>query len=253
MKLERRTALAVIAGIWTGVPALAATPAASKGEQILAKAAQEDKFTLVMFWRENNDLTHAIAKKLTAAAKSRSDRMTATSISVTDAEEKRLVAKFDLSRAPMPMVLAIAPNGAITGVYSKKFDDSDADHALVSPGMTECLKALQANKLVLIHLRRSEGEKLPKGIADFSNDPDFLKRTAILTVDSNDPAESSLLKDLEIDVRKKQSPNVAFFAPPGVLIGTFSAQVAKAELAQKLHEAGKCCDDPNCKHANKKR
>ncbi len=255
MKVGRRTTLGLLSGIWVGsaLPVVAATPAApSKGEQILAQAAQNEKFTLVMFWRENNPLTHDIAKKLTAAAKARPERMTATSISVTDPLEKRLVDKFDVSRAPMPMVLAVAPNGAITGVYSKKFEDSDADHALVSPGMTECLKGLQAGKLVLIHWTRGTDAPLPKGIQDFRRDPDFQKRTEVVTLDMNDPEEKSLLQQLEIDVRQTKAPTVAFFAPPGVLIGTFSGNVAKIELARKLHDAGKCCDDPNCKHAKQR-
>ena len=40
-------------------------------------------------------------------------------------------------------------------------------------------------------------------------------------------------------------------APPGVLVGKFTANVTMNEITTKLHAAGKCCDDPNCKH-NKK-
>jgi hypothetical protein len=36
-----------------------------------------------------------------------------------------------------------------------------------------------------------------------------------------------------------------------VLVGKFGPAVTKDEIAAALHAAGKCCNDPNCKH-NKK-
>jgi hypothetical protein len=35
------------------------------------------------------------------------------------------------------------------------------------------------------------------------------------------------------------------------MVGKFPATATKAQLASELHAAGKCCDDPNCKHNHK--
>ena len=50
----------------------------------------------------------------------------------------------------MPLVLAVAPNGAITGGFPLKLTEQDVAGAFVSPGTAGCLKAMQARKLVLL-------------------------------------------------------------------------------------------------------
>jgi hypothetical protein len=40
-------------------------------------------------------------------------------------------------------------------------------------------------------------------------------------------------------------------APPGVLVGKFPASATSDQIGAALHAAGKCCNDPNCKHNQK--
>ena len=44
---------------------------------------------------------------------------------------------------------------------------------------------------------------------------------------------------------------IVVLAPPGVLVGKYQGTVSTEQIATDLHAAGKCCNDPNCKH-NKK-
>jgi hypothetical protein len=53
---------------------------------------------------------------------------------------------------------------------------------------------------------------------------------------------------MQIDPKKERTTSVVFMAPPGTIVGKYTAQVTKAKLAADLHAAGKCCNDPNCKH-----
>src|SRR5208283_2699955 len=55
-----------------------------------------------------------------------------------------------LSRAPMPLVLAVAPNGAVTGAIPLKLTEAQVGQAFVSPIAAQCLKAVQSRKLVLL-------------------------------------------------------------------------------------------------------
>ena len=70
-------------------------------------------------------------------------------VQITDPNEKPVVDKFGVSRAPMPLVLALAPNGAITKGFPIKFDEKQLREGFVSPCTAKCLKALQDRKLVL--------------------------------------------------------------------------------------------------------
>ena len=54
-----------------------------------------------------------------------------------------IVDKYGVSRSPMPLVLAIAPCGAITKGFTKTFDEDQLRTAFVSPCTAECMKALK--------------------------------------------------------------------------------------------------------------
>ena len=54
--------------------------------------------------------------------------------------------KFGVSRAPMPLVLALAPNGAITKGFPIKFDEKQLREGFVSPCTAKCLKVPAGSK-----------------------------------------------------------------------------------------------------------
>src|SRR3972149_3549031 len=66
------------------------------------------------------------------------------------------------SSAPMPLVLCLAPNGAITGAFTKQFTQDAVDKALVTPAMTAYMKALQDDKIVVVHVKPAANASLPR-------------------------------------------------------------------------------------------
>lgn len=251
MKTSSFTACLALAALVTqlSTTGLAADkPAASKAEQALATAAEQQKFAFILFWRENNAATKGAAANLKKAVASRTDKTAWTAVNVADAAERVVVEKFQVDRSPMPLVLAVAPNGAITGVLTETVTEELVEEALVTPCMTRCMKSMQEGKVVLVCLQPNETPALPRGVKEFKADPQFRDRTVIVNLNVADPAEKRFLNDMQVAPASVKSPTVALLAPPGVLVGKFQATVTRNELAQKLHAAGKCCDDPNCKH-----
>ena len=72
----------------------------------------------------------------------------------------------------------------------------------------------------------------------------------MISVQANDPTEAQFLKQMEVVPAKTNGSTIVFMAPPAVLVGKFTSTVTKAEMAAALHKAGKCCEDPNCKHGH---
>jgi hypothetical protein len=178
------------------------------------------------------------------------DRAESVAVNVSDPAEKTMVVKFGIDRAPVPLVLALAPNGAITKGLPLKFDEKQLLQAFVSPGTAQCLKALQSRKLVLLCVQsRSPYVRqvsLQQGVADFVTDARFAGATEVITLDPADPAEASFLQELQVDPRSGGQTTV-FLAPPGSVVGKFDGPVAKEQLVAKLQEAqsnpcagGKC-------------
>jgi hypothetical protein len=236
---------------------VAATPSAAEGppEVRVATAtpavSPAPKFTFILFWKENNAATQGMIEALKRAVAQRSQRAEWISVNINDGAQRPLVDRYHVERAPMPMVLCVAPNGAITGGITRQITDAAIDKALVTPAMTEATKALQDKRIVVIHAKRDPRMALPAGAAGFVADLSFKERTTVVNVVLGDTAEARFVKEMEFKPEELSDSMLVVLAPPGVLVGKYQASVTTDQIAADLHAAGKCCDDPNCKH-NKK-
>jgi hypothetical protein len=232
-----------------GAPAVA-PQTTSKGMAAIQRAAAADRYLFVFFWKERSQQTSAMWSAFQPVMSKVADNAESVVVNVSDPAERPIVEKFGIDRAPLPLVLALAPNGAITKAFPGKFDESQLPQAFVSPGMAKCLKALQARKLVLLCVQcRSpyvQQVSLQQGVADFAADARFAGATEIVSVDPVDPAEASFLQDLRVDPRSS-TPVTVLLAPPGKAVGTFTGAVTKEELVAKLQSAqSSCCPGGKC-------
>jgi hypothetical protein len=228
----------------------AARAAVSPGQAAIERAAGANKYAFLFFWKEQNRQTDAVWSELQPAIGRVADAAECVSLQTTNPAEKALVDHYGASRAPMPLILAIAPNGAITKALAGKFDERQFSAALVSPCTQRCLKALQDRQLVFLCVRDWPPEArtvaIPQGVADFKADPRFAQATEIVLLNVRDQRESDFLRELQIDPRAATAVTI-FLAPPGTTIGKVGETVTKNELAAKLASAqsspcagGKC-------------
>lgn len=254
-RLNKNIALFAMLTIALAAPSVrAASPSAA--EQQISQAAAEQKYAFILFYKQNDAATQAVAKTLSQGVGGRKDQAVVVYVNVADAAEKALVEKHKTARAPMPMTLAVAPNGAITGVFAQKLEAKHIDESFVTPTTAECMKSLQDGKVVLLSVHpaatAATPTATPAGVQEFQSDPQFKQRVSLVSMRLDDKSEASFLSELQIDAAKTRGTTVVFMAPPGVMVGKYTAQVTKAKLAADLHAAGKCCDDPNCKHGKAK-
>jgi hypothetical protein len=214
-------------------------------------ARQEPRFTLILFWKQQDANTQQFGQTFQQAAAKRAERANWSAINITDPANRAMVDHYGVSRAPMPLGVCVADNGAVTGVFTRRPSDEAIERAMVTASMAEVTKALQDKKIVIVHVRPATDAPLPGGAAEFVADPDFQARTAMVNVDLGDPAESRFLADMELRPQEVRDSLLVVMAPPGVLVGKFDASATKAQIVEKLHAAGKCCDNPNCQHNQK--
>jgi hypothetical protein len=228
----------------------AAEASAGQAQQVLTQSAEDQKYTFLLFYREDNQATRAMAQTLKMGVGKRADRASLCLVSVADPAEQAVVKRFGVNRAPLPFALAVAPNGAITGLFSQKLVDANLEGAFVTQGMAQCMKSMQDKKLVIVCVHASARGVTPTAVKEFQADPEFKDRVAVISVQANDPTEAQFLKQMEIVPAQTKTSTIVFLAPPAVLVGKFGSTATKAEMAAALHKAGQCCDDPNCKHAH---
>jgi hypothetical protein len=219
----------------------------------LPTAQVAPKFRFILFWNQDDTTSQQMAETLRLAAAKRPQRIEWSAVNVSDPAQRETVDRYQVARAPMPLVLCVAPNGAIAGAFVRKLDDAMVERALITPAMAEATKALQEQKIVLVHVKPAADSPLSPGAVELISDPAFQARTVVVDVVVGDPVESRFVTDMKIKPSDVIEPMLVVMAPPAVLVGKFPSQATGAQLASALHAAGKCCNDPNCKHNQKAR
>lgn len=222
--------------------------AAGAGMAAMGKAAQAKKYLFALFRKSDDSQVSAMRATLEEVMKEVADRADMVEVDVTAESEKDMVDKFGLDRAPMPLILAIAPNGAITGGFPTQVDKQKLLDAFASPGTEKCVKQLQDNKLVFLCVQNGKtksNDEAMKGVREFKADDRFAQATEIIMMDPTDTAEASFLKDLQIDPKTETAVTV-FLAPPGVPVAMYDGATDKDEIVATLQKAVSSCAGGKC-------
>jgi hypothetical protein len=218
------------------------------GSAAMERAAADQKYLFAFFWSTATEQTAAMREVFERACAKVADRAQSVSVRVGDPAERDIVKKYDLDRAPMPLVLAIAPNGAIMGGFPTKVEENDLLAAFGSPCTERCMKSLQDGKLVLLCVQnqatKSNAEAL-RGVNAFKADEKFASATEVVMLDPTDSAEASFMNDLKIDT-KTTVAMTAFLAPPGAVIAEYEGATTKDALIAALQRANTGCGPGGC-------
>jgi len=224
-------------------------------EAFLKAAGSGKNFYVYLKSRKGNE--SKFRKAFEAALRKMGDRAESASVDIENKAESTLVEKYRLQQAPMPLVLAFAPNGAMVGGFPReRITEDSLAGTVVSPCLRRCLRALQEGKLVFVCAASADPKDgkvmIPKGVVDFNKDPQYQSKMTIITVDPADPAEQKCLSMLQIAPTTKLS--TALLAPPGSLVSNWTGPVKKKELEAaltKLLSGGGCCGGGACPPAKK--
>jgi len=220
----------------------------SRTQEILDASAKAGKFTFIVFYRDDSTATRQMNDFVSGEIEQRKQQAVIASAKVTDPAELELVNRFGISRAPMPLTVAVAPNGAITGLFPREIRAEHVDASIVPPTMMRCMKHLQDQKLVFVCLTKTDRAAIPPGVKDLQADPDFKDRISLVSMRATDEKEQRFLSQMKVNPEQVEGAYAVLIAPPGVLIGHYDSATSKDEIAAAIHKAGKCCDDENCKH-----
>lgn len=219
-----------------------------QGMAAIRQAAAAGKYLFVFFSKAEDDQTLAMRKVFDGAMAKAADRAQFVAVNTTDSSEKDIVSKFGLDRAPMPLVLAMAPNGAITGGFPTKFEEQQLLDAFATPTTEKVMKGLQDSKLVFVCVQNGKtksNEAAMQGVRDFKADARFASATEIVMLDPADSAEAPFLADMKIDPKTDEAVTV-FLAPPGSPIAEYKGATDKAEMAAVLQKASSGCAGGSC-------
>jgi hypothetical protein len=234
--------------------ALAATPAEgttqaakSPGAAAVEKAAKDNKYLFIYFYSSKDTHTDAMYGVLLSAVAKMADRAESVALYVADPAEKPLVDKFMVRGAPMPLALAIAPNGAATHAFPKQFTEAQLQQAFVTPCQARCIKIIQERRSILLCVQTGKtqfNQEAMQGCEAFKADPQYAKGTEIVTLNPADEAEQSFVKALQVDPGTPVAVTL-LVTPPGAPVARFAGAVSKEQIEAGVKQAASSCG-PNC-------
>ena len=212
----------------------------------IQKAAAESKYIFLFFYKDKNESTLHLQKVLDQTL-IKLKEVKSLSINLNDPSEKPIINRFKLKGTPMPFVIVLAPNGAITGGFST-FTQQQLINSIISPGAASCHKALQERKLVILCLQNEKtanNKSALQAANEFKADPRFAKATEIVMIDPSDIREHAFLKQLDLNLHSSESMTVLIY-PPAVVIGKHEGVTTKEQLVSNLKQTTSGCGEGKC-------
>ena len=221
-----------------------ATNAVDKTATQLKRVGEGGKYAFVLFHRKGAEVA-SVRESVKKAVEDAKGRAEAIEVDVADTGSEATVRDFGVNRAPLPLVLAIAPNGAVTAGFPGKCEPQALADAMVGPKGASCLKTLQDGKVVLICVEptgSTSAEATAKAIAAFKADERISGFAESVVIDPADAAETGFLAKLRVDP-KSVGATTLLVTPPGRIVGTYTNAVTTeamfADLARSM--AGSTC------------
>lgn len=218
------------------------------GIEAIQNASKENKYLFIFFFKEMNEKTIQLQKIFDQAMQKLGEQSKSIKVKSTDPAEKSIIDRFNLKRSPMPFVLVLAPNGAITGGFIS-FTEEQLMDSFTSAGAAECLKALQERKLVLLCLQNDQtmnNDAALKGAKDFKADQRFSNATALVMINPADKNEHKFLNQLSLNMDSNQALTV-LISPPAEIIGSYQGPTTKEKMVADLQKASTgCCGPGGC-------
>ncbi len=211
----------------------------SNGAKSIAEAEKAGKM-LFMYFHDGAEMpANDLAASFTKLMETEGASASYVFIDRKDEKEKSLVARFQLDRLPMPLILALAPNGAVTaGFPANMANSTTVSQAFVSKVEMEVLVRLQQGKLILLCVQNASSEKREEamaGIKEYIADPTIASLTEIITVDPKESSEGAFFEKLR--VTPDNQAQTVMLIPPGTIAGMFKGAVSALDLKSAFQAA----------------
>jgi hypothetical protein len=242
-RLVVELSVAVILVIGIVAYAKAEATSGSRAAVALEKAAKENKYLFVFFFRGQDSQTGSMNGIFQAAMAKMTGRANAVTVDVDDPGEKTIIDQFAVRGAPLPLVLAIAPTGAATRAFPRQFDEKQFQEAFVSPCTAKCMRIIQDKRMILICVQngktRSNDEAM-RGVNAFKANSKYAGATDVVMLNPADKAEQRFLNDLQVDPQTTTAVTL-LVTPPGAPIARFAGAVTEEQITAKIKEAESGC------------
>lgn len=216
----------------------------------LQAAMDQDKHLFLAFYRPDDPKNDELMKTFEEAEKSLGDRALFYAANIQEEKERRMVVEYQVARAPLPLTLVFASNGAFVNAFrGKPATRSELDGSFLSPKFSEAVKALQDRKIVLLCVQgkhtQHNSESLSAARAT-SQAKEANGMISVVEVAPEDAASKDLLAQLRVDPVRMAEATVFVLVPPANLAGKIEGATTKDALWQTVLKGAAACGGGSC-------
>jgi hypothetical protein len=202
----------------------------------ISQAEQKGDFLFMLFYDKKDDSFQQMQKTIQEFSKNSSKKVLTYEALTTDAKDSDISQKYGVNRAPLPLLLIFAPNGAITGGFPQKVTQEQLSSGMAPKLVMSILKTVQAGKIALVLLQNNTtkfNSETAKTADDFSKDQRLAGYVDIINHDPNDSEIKDFLTQCSIKEKIGEAATV-LIVPPGKIGGVYSGKVTKETLIAGL-------------------
>lgn len=223
----------------------AASESAPRGAAAALKRAQDQKkHAFLLFYKQGDEACAKMRKTLDAAEKTLRKRAVFYAADVAAEKDKETVAKYQADKAPLPLTLVFAPNGALERTHVGKAVNAKAlANSFSSAKLAEVQKHLQDRKLVLLcaqndHTKHNSESRRAAEAAIKA--PRAGGQIVLVNVDPRDGDSADLLKQVKLDSSLKEA-SICILIPPSTLGKTVQGATTKDALWEAITSSASAC------------
>ncbi len=221
----------------------------------LQSAMDQKKYLFVSFYKAGDPKGEEVRKTFANAQGSLAQKAIFYTADVADPKEQVLVTKYQVNRAPLPLTIAFAENGAIVKAFpGKTVNREELEKSFVSQKMSEVQKGFQDRKITLLCAQGKSTQHNTESIAaarELAQDEKYAKALNLVEVAPEDKASEDLLKQLKVDSTLKEA-TVFVLVPPSTLAGKVEGATTKDAIWQVVLKGVSSCGGGSCCPAPKK-
>ena len=216
-------------------------------EEAIALAQNSKQYLFISFYDKEDEMFKEMENTIkTFRSKSSSMVLTYRASTLSD-KESAVVEKYGVNRASLPLLLVLAPNGAITGGFPQKVTTEQLTKSCSVPKLVmNILKPLQEGKIALVSLQNNKtkfNQESDKAVYDFSSDARLKPFIEVIKADPDDKKNADFLTQCKLGNTISES-TVVFIIPPGSVVGVYPGKITKDTLMAALSSCktgSSCC------------
>ena len=226
-----------------------ATVAVANTESVLKQSEKYGKHLFVLFVREGDANCAKMKSVFAKAQPSLSKRAVFHIADVSDSSEAAFVRKYGIARAPLPLTLVFAPNGAIVNAFAGKVVSQETvSKAFASPALATVKKALQEGQLALVCAQGKRTKHNTESLAAAraaAGDARARDAIVIVQVAPEDTHNADLLREMKVPSSLREA-TIFILVPPGTLAGQVEGATTKGSLWAAIMKGISACSGGSC-------